>query len=938
MFLKPGEVKSTISSWRIGLATVIENRDIDDNLVSRCYHIWSELGRVGAKIDKFIQNDKRASHEAICQFGNVVRNYRELFRKQLEKAVKTRSRDKEVEKIINTAESHRLFQSSQLERWLDWKQEESEIADKVDQIKGDVVFLKKRQLKQKLANSAGKRALVLNIPQLGQETDKILSSMKVNEDTFNSKSMPASVGSPWYTNQEKRKLVLDRIRELAEHMDNNKHLEDRVKFFLTSPESIEDFSCYYSIYEADKLAKDKIDRLPISPIGLKFRFTETSSVCISWDHEKFTYPYKFSLERRSKVNAEKPWTRETTDKPNIRFKPGQEMEVRVAMETLIGRSKFSDVLIVPAVVKQLPPKVKSVTESTAQLEWIPPSVGGKFSYRLQYLSSSPGSYVQELVVGNKTCCLVTNLFPETTYNVNIVVETEDGQQNILSSEILQFTTSKAREIRFAETVLTSCKKIDIWNNLDIYAVPVTKTTQPDSRVDRFVFGIPGGRKQHKTILLLGAAGSGKTALINSLVNYILNVDWADPFRFQLIDGHLTKGGTHQIDTKTTKISIYDIHHAEGFNIPYSLTIVDTPGYEVTNYRENAEEIAQTIRQLIENQNGIKELDMICYVLNSSPSYSMAKEVPIFDSVLSMFGKDVVRDNINLVLTFAVGRVPEAVDGFTYRLSKKKICNKPLIHQSFNNFDMFSSNDKEPSRSFWNATTENFKNFFDELNRKQPRLLSSTLQILEEKKDLEETVDSLSKLINIILIRKNAIKESKAVVSRCRLQIEDYKNDPAMRKFRSPTPSGFLARNCRFCSVTCEILNTRSFASQVTYPFCDICPGKCELGVHSSDQYMIESNEEADLKFAAEIQEMQTAKGSITVLQREVEEYEMKILERVDTFLEGIERLEGISCPKPYISVEFIDMIIKILEQKLGFQQKIEKFFNLRKNSSLVLRF
>ena len=102
--------------------------------------------------------------------------------------------------------------------------------------------------------------------------------------------------------------------------------------------------------------------------------------------------------------------------------------------------------------------------------------------------------------------------------------------------------------------------------------------------------------------------------------------------------------------------------------------------------------------------------------------------------------------------------------------------------------------------------------------------------------------------------------------------------------------------------------------------------------------MIESNEEADLKFAAEIQEMQTAKGSITVLQKEVEEYEMNILERVDTFLEGIERLEGISCPKPYISVEFIDMIIKILEQKLGFQQKIEKFYNLRKNSSLVLRF
>ena len=922
----------------VGLATVIEHRGINTRLVSGCYYIWSELGRVVANIDNFIQSDLPTNFdlEPIRQFGDAVRNYIELFRDHLGKVVKTRPCDNEVEKIVVIAK--RLFQLAKLDRWLGWKQEESEITNMIRE--GAVPFLKKDQLNRELANSGGRKCLILNIPQLNEETNKILSLMRDNKDPFTNMSLQITVGDPWYMNFEKRKFVLDKIRELTKHVENNKHLKDQVKFFVTTSESSKDFNCYYSIFETGE--KKHLSGLPRTPTDLKFYISKTQSVYIKWDHEDLAYPYNFVVEHRSKVNFEKKWIREMTGESNIRFEAGPELEVRVAMDTLIGRSKFSDIFVVPAVAIQLPPNVKSITGSTAKFEWIPPSVNDQFSYRVKCWSTrwskSLVPTVQELVVDNKIDCLVTNLFPETTYNVNIVAETKDEQQSILPSKILQFTTSKAKKIRYAETIMISCKKIDIWNNLDIYAVPVTKTTQPDSRVDRFVFGIPGGRKQQKTILLLGAAGSGKTALINSLVNYILNVDWADPFRFQLIDGHLTKGGTHQIDTKTTKISIYDIHHAEGFNIPYSLTIVDTPGYEVTNYRENAEEIAQTIRQLIENQNGIKELDMICYVLNSSPSYSMAKEVPIFDSVLSMFGKDVVRDNINLVLTFAVGRVPEAVDGFTYRLSKKKICNKPLIHQSFNNFDMFSSNDKEPSRSFWNATTENFKNFFDELNRKQPRLLSRTLHILKEKKDLEETVDSLSKLINIILIRKNAIKESKAVVSRCRLQIEDYKNDPAMRKFRSPTPSGFLARNCRFCSVTCEILNTRAFASQVTYPFCDICPGKCELGVHSSDQYMIESNEEADLKFAAEIQEMQTAKGSITVLQKEVEEYEMNILERVDTFLEGIERLEGISCPKPYISVEFIDMIIKILEQKLGFQQKIEKFFNLRKNSSLVLRF
>ena len=37
-------------------------------------------------------------------------------------------------------------------------------------------------------------------------------------------------------------------------------------------------------------------------------------------------------------------------------------------------------------------------------------------------------------------------------------------------------------------------------------------------------------------------------------------------------------GRSQVDSQTSRINAYDIHHAEGFRVPYSLTIVDTPGY------------------------------------------------------------------------------------------------------------------------------------------------------------------------------------------------------------------------------------------------------------------------------------------------------------------------------------------------------------------------
>ena len=487
MFNIDGE-KSKMSNRTTGLSTLIENCGINDNLVSRCHHIWSGLEKVSAKVEGAVTSAKPTNLEVIRQFEDVVRNYRNLFRKHLRQAVNAQPCDNEVEKIVNAAECHLLFRPSQLKLWIDWKQEQSEMANVIGEVKGVIAFLKKRQLKQELANFAGKHALVLNIPQLDQETDKILSSMKDNEDPFTNTSMQIAIGVPWYTDKEKRKLVLDKIRELAEHMENNKHLEGQVKFFVTSSESTEDFGCYYSIYEADQLFKDKLDRLPSSPIGLQIQITE-SSLRVVWDQQDFGYPHTFIVQYRLKESSERTWKHKEMTSSKIRFNPGPQMEVRVAMETLIGRSKFSDVLLVPVVAKQLPPNVKSVTESTAELEWIPPSVGGKFSYLVKFWSNNPGSFVQELV-DNKTDCLMTNVFPGTTYNVNIDVETEDGQQNILPSEILQFTTSKAKEIRFAETILTSCKKMDVWNNLVIYTVPVTKITQPDSYVDRFFSGQP----------------------------------------------------------------------------------------------------------------------------------------------------------------------------------------------------------------------------------------------------------------------------------------------------------------------------------------------------------------------------------------------------------------------------------------------------------------
>lgn len=53
----------------------------------------------------------------------------------------------------------------------------------------------------------------------------------------------------------------------------------------------------------------------------------------------------------------------------------------------------------------------------------------------------------------------------------------------------------------------------------------------------------------KTILLVGATGSGKSTLVDGFVNYILGVNFDDPFRFTAIRLEDEEMKTHnQVDT------------------------------------------------------------------------------------------------------------------------------------------------------------------------------------------------------------------------------------------------------------------------------------------------------------------------------------------------------------------------------------------------------
>ena len=980
-------------------------RDVDSPLVARCCFIMAELDKICARAEAM----KKESHASVLQFITALNKYKELWRESLKMAIiKARASpekdDDEVERAVDIAENHPLFKPSRLEQWITFKQSEIEMAIKMVNLNGIVYLASKDQLEKRLDDSSSpKYALVLNFPPLDKRTNRIVDAMAnyvdntnlaIDKDDDDDDLYEGIEGLPWHTVQHKRKKVKAKIREFIDYVAKNKHLEDQVQFFITPDESGKK-GCNYSIYENGNLLTDS-GRLPVPPTRLLIRPTvNDTSICVEWQYEDI--PCHFLVEYRLKGSSG-PWMRQKTAQQGetkliVNIQPGSEWEVRVAADTCIGRSEFSDAVAIGNVIDPIIPPIRPsvvttivhpptaiemevVTQSTAEISWHE-STGGqnRFSYLVRYWVDGQEDLAAELNVDNETFCRLESLQSETSYSVQIIAVSSDGQQKSEPSEIINLTTPANQQVRFAEMIVKQCRKINNRNGMDMYSVPLVKSSQSGSKVERFAFGkskkVGAGRMQNRTILMMGATGSGKTTLINAMINYIFNVEWEDDFRFQLIDEQFADKS--KVESQTSCIMVYDIHHSEGFRIPYSVTIVDTPGYGDTKGLARDEEITEMVRHFFEDRGGIQELDVVGFVVTASLPRLTPTQTYIFDSVLSIFGND-VKENINFLLTFSDSQDPPVLSAIVEAnlpCLRDAQSGQPL-HHKFNNSGFFCSN-RESSGStsiidkfnkfFWRMGIENFEKFFSVLAAMKTKSLSLTKEVLEERKQLEATVEGLQPLIKIGLSKMEEMRKTNQILSMSQAQIEAKKNVTFEVNVTVPKkvdiPAGQYVTNCNKCHITCHypctIPNDDGKVSckamnHLILPrnkrTCRICPEKCIWNLHSNQSYKWEyvtqkkstSSDAIILRYENEIKRKLTAEELINELRKDLEANDNAVFERVDTVTRCIQRLDEIALrPNPFSTTQYIDLIIKAekQEKRPGFKERIESLKKLRQMAEIT---
>lgn len=525
-------------------------------------------------------------------------------------------------------------------------------------------------------------------------------------------------------------------------------------------------------------------------------------------------------------------------------------------------------------------------------------------------------------------------------------------------------------LRLADAVRQQSTRLEpMTGPLPIYKIPLTEEDINMDGCKQFCFG-KESVKHNRTIIVLGATGAGKSTLINGFINYLLDVDWEDDFRFKLVDeGHATT----QAVSQTSEVTVYKLNYQQGFKTNFSLTIIDTPGFGDTRGIVRDKMIVEQLRNLFSAQLGVSEIDAVCFVAQSALARLTPTQKYVFDSVLSIFGKNVA-ENIRVLVTFADGQCPPVLEAI---VSSDVPCPRTTdgqpVHFKFNNSALFADNkasetekvgsgdgDGDFDKMFWNMGMRSMKRFFAALNLIETKSLTMTKDVLRERQHLEISVESLQKQVKIGLSKLEEIKETAQQLKEHETEINRNKDFVIRVRVTKPfqidiSRSGIYLTNCQQCHFTCHddcIYPNDSdkihCSAMDSNGYCNQCPGECIWSVHYNQKYKWEYKEVVESKTVKELQEKyleakqarSPVQALIHKLRAEYDEVQAEVVRLMERSANCLNRLKEIALrPNPLSTPEYIDMLIEgeKSEAKSGWKQRVQYLIGMRQKAEYMAK-
>ncbi|XP_062391515.1 uncharacterized protein LOC134079445 [Sardina pilchardus] len=472
-----------------------------------------------------------------------------------------------------------------------------------------------------------------------------------------------------------------------------------------------------------------------------------------------------------------------------------------------------------------------------------------------------------------------------------------------------------------------------------------KTSKADidkqSSVSKMTFGIRDNSKPTKTILIVGETGTGKTSLINTMVNYNLGIQWSDRVWFQITEDKKKS----QAESQTSTITVYELFLDSH---PSSLRIIDTPGYGATDGIQFDKKIADDLQVLFKSENGIHEIEAVGLVVKGSQNRLTPFQCYIFDAILSLFGKDIEKNIVvfsthsdmvptaNLINALKEAKVPCAKDS-----------NGELLLFTLNNRqnETYNEDQEDFFRRCWELGYKNMEKFFEVLEGFEKTELKMTKGVLRERKRLEASVYNLQEAIKMEELKQNMLKQTQKALEENKEKWENnedfsYAVDEPYKELVPIDSSWWHLTKSATCCTRCEEnchypgcwwVKKLYYCSVMEDGHCTVCTNKCPVSAHVKQKMIYESKTREVTKAARDL--MQQYKKHVDAkkaFEKELKDTQAKKKKFLEEAYQCIMKLESIALKNDSFStIDQLDFLIEKMRET-GDAEKVKTLEKLNK--------
>lgn len=305
--------------------------------------------------------------------------------------------------------------------------------------------------------------------------------------------------------------------------------------------------------------------------------------------------------------------------------------------------------------------------------------------------------------------------------------------------------------------------------------------------------------------------------------------------------------------------------------------------------------------------------------------------------MKLFGKDIA-NNIIIIATFADAGEPQVLSSIRKALIPTTYVSK------FNNSALFARRDGDNgtiNHLFWEIGQTGYATVFSSISKMEPRSLSLTQNVLDERKKLHVSIDGLSRRVRDGIAKMNEIETECRIIEQYKTEIQANKNfKTKVKVFKSnkiDLKPGEYVTNCSHCNKTCHYPcyiqndeNKCSCAAMNRKGNCNVCG--CHWKMHFNmpfrwEAYEVEEErtlEELKQKYGDAKSKKQTRKKMLENAQNEYKRIWDSTSQLLNQCKNCVIRLQQIAL-RP-IALSEIDYIKLQIE---GEKQRCEPGWNIR---------